>query len=551
MTEKTHQYSKTHQTILIILGIIFFFIYSYLTLGTTDGRTIFNSPDETANHFFISHFADTGSLSYAEPLNEQLDNLIHPRSTNVYQGNIVPGSFLGMILIYGTIAGLFGKMLIPFLTPFVAVVAAFYFYRLITIIYNQKIAFISSLLLFILPPFWYFSTRGMFSQVLFVSLLIIASYYLMKLNWMKGEKLLVKDYLKSILVGVVFGLTINVRPVELIMLFIIALFLFIYNYKKIKLVNVLLIAIGIVIATLPILYFNQITYGNVLTTGYANLESSSMNVLAPDIASQDAGRLGRLSSLVFPFGINLENIIRNAWNYIMEMHWWLGLFLVLGFIISLKRFTKLVKLQKAYLIVFTFIGIWLTFFYGSWKVTDRLATGEATIGTSYNRYWLLVFIMALPLVSLGIRHMVKISPKRIKGIVVMIIAITFFYASYNLTYFQTSDSLYEVNNSIVEYQQQYRQVEKNTTKESIIITQKTDKIFFPDRKVISIKKDGAPVIRKMSKIANGAPVYFYTLINPEDMENINQGLFRDNEAELVLVDTVEDHNYLYRLILNQ
>src|SRR4030042_5554451 len=133
---------------LSIIAVGFFFIYSYPRMVLP---LINLSPDENANYFFSKLAAEKGTLMSYERLNEGIAPIVHPRSINVNQENyLVPGSFLGIILIYGFFAKIFGSNAIIFLTPFFACLGALFFYGIIKRIFSWQAAFISSSL--ILPP---------------------------------------------------------------------------------------------------------------------------------------------------------------------------------------------------------------------------------------------------------------------------------------------------------------------------------------------------------------------------------------------------------------
>ncbi|HTW96463.1 MAG TPA: hypothetical protein VMD74_02255, partial [Candidatus Methylomirabilis sp.] len=65
------------------------------------------SPDETANYVFAKLYAQTGQLTIYEKYNPFVDEIMQPRSFRSDGGFLKPVSFLGIILIYGTIAKIF------------------------------------------------------------------------------------------------------------------------------------------------------------------------------------------------------------------------------------------------------------------------------------------------------------------------------------------------------------------------------------------------------------------------------------------------------------
>jgi cell division protein FtsI/penicillin-binding protein 2 len=62
-------------TILIVIGVAFFFVYAYFSLTSP---TRFVSPDETANYLFAQRFSEKSSLTLAEPLNDKIGGIVHP-----------------------------------------------------------------------------------------------------------------------------------------------------------------------------------------------------------------------------------------------------------------------------------------------------------------------------------------------------------------------------------------------------------------------------------------------------------------------------------------
>ncbi|MFH1188112.1 MAG: glycosyltransferase family 39 protein, partial [bacterium] len=162
---------KCNKKTLIIIAVFFVFAYSILAFKSGN---VFNSPDENANYFFSNLFVNESRLDY--PLPENSD-IIHPRSMTVASQKIVPQSFLGMPLIYGFLGKIFGSNAIIFFTPVIAAISVLFFYEIIKKIFNEKIAFLSGILVFIHPAFWYYSTHSMYHNVLFVSFLIMGVYF--------------------------------------------------------------------------------------------------------------------------------------------------------------------------------------------------------------------------------------------------------------------------------------------------------------------------------------------------------------------------------------
>ena len=259
--------------ILTALAVVFFFVYSYLNFTTPSlilplssaqggsawggegeeggGGAIFNSPDETSAYFFSKLFAETGKLSQFESFDFAAPGLIHPRSVLVNSaGYLVPGGFLGMPLIYGSLAkiplippllkgeteGDFSAMIIPFFTPFFAVLGVLAFYFLIRKIWGENTAFLSAVLAFFLPPFWYYSTRGMFHNVFFAVCLVFSACFFFCLpritqstaNGSTKGREKIYEYARYCGGGLFLGIALVTRTSEVVWIGILGLALAIY-----------------------------------------------------------------------------------------------------------------------------------------------------------------------------------------------------------------------------------------------------------------------------------------------------------------------------------
>jgi len=103
------------------LVAILFFVGSLVLVNPAQ---VYVSPDETANAYFSERFAE--SFSLRGPVNGLLLEFdrLHPRSTLVDDGQLIPGSFLGLPTIYGFVAAVLGDLALWILTPLLTVLAA-------------------------------------------------------------------------------------------------------------------------------------------------------------------------------------------------------------------------------------------------------------------------------------------------------------------------------------------------------------------------------------------------------------------------------------------
>ena len=191
------------------LVAIFFFVGSLVLMNPAQ---VYVSPDETANAFFATRFAET--LTLAEPGDEllaQFDRL-HPRSTLVLNGQIVPGSFLGLPFLYGFFVMILGPMALWYLTPLLTILAAYGWRRIVQRYTNLSIANIAFALFLLHPAVWYYSARGLMHNVLFLDLLVLAAWL-----WVirpMGKAKSHPSVWNDLLAGLFIGLALFVRTSE-------------------------------------------------------------------------------------------------------------------------------------------------------------------------------------------------------------------------------------------------------------------------------------------------------------------------------------------------
>lgn len=503
--------------ILIILTVVFGGVYFWLVtpiktdlpVSSLDQR--FDWPDEVANYFWSKHYAQTGQLNLAEPLNDAAENQIHPRSFNVRgDGALVPGSFLGLILLYGTLAKIFSVQSIIYFTPILALLGVLAFYGIIKRIFNQKIALVSAILMLFHPAWWYYSVTSMLPNVAFVSLILLSIYFLIRARKISLPVLL--------LAGFLAGLAISIRPSELIWLGIVYLAVIIYLGQRLKITKLILFLAIAAIVILPSLYQQQLLYGDYLISGYNQLQENS-----PAVCQS----CGLVKALIMPFGFHPTLIVANFWTHYISRLWWLSLLFILGLVSFFVQPPKKQTPQVfGYVLVSLLVFFWLGAYYGSWQFTDLLTVHLNTLGLSYVRYWLPLYILALPFVAIGLIWLSKFLKNRWQIFALTFFLAVLFYVSADLVLQKKPDSILPVKNRIVSYKQNAFQINQLTEAEAVIVTVRKDKLFFPERKVIhtfqalSLNQELQTVVAKLVKLT---PVYYYAL-GPEPVLAFDNGL---------------------------
>lgn len=533
--------SKNHYKIIIVLGIIFFFIYSFLVFNH-QGR--FNSPDETANYFFINNFNEQNDFTFYEPLNEITDNIVKPRSFNVYNNNLVPGSFLGFPLIYGLIGKIIGSRLVLFLTPLLAAAAGLFFYKILLKCFSKKIAFLSALFFFINPVWWYFASLSMMPNVAFVSLLIIGFYFLLEF---KEKSILNKRNL--ILAGLFVGLALIIRTNEIVWVGLVLLILILNSFYKIKKQHILWFALSLILVFVPVLFYNHFTFGNFLSFGYFSLEQGTniIDQVPQELQISQLPVLNFLKSIFLPFGFHPRLFSLNFFTYVIKLFWWMFVPAFLGLIISLLKYKEK---RHLYIYIYLLITAYLIVYYGSWLIPDPLTLHLNKISVSYLRYWLPIFIFGLPFISIFFIKIISwLKPKKLKIGFSFLLIFSYLYLIFNILFIAGNDNLVATKKSYIQYREINQKVLELTEDNAVIISQKADKLFFPERKVIGswTEQDFADW-RKIAE--EDYPIYYYSYENSDYIAQFNQQLLANN---LVLAQKkhIINNEYLYQIFYFQ
>lgn len=524
--------------VLLLAVVIFFFVYAGFYLVTMAGSSPkFNSPDEASNYFFIKNYVSSGSLQVFEPLNVLAEGMIHPRSMFAVDNFLVPGSFLGLILLYGWLAEIFTLGALPWFSPFFAGLAVLFFYGIFKNIFDRKIALASALLLLVHPAFWYYSSRGLFPNILFVSLLLGGFYFLIK---QKDRQNGVWSRTDFILAGLFFGLAFTVRLSEIIWVGVMLLILFLFFRKKIRVSDGLLFLVFSALPFVPVFYYNWMIYGSPLATAYN---------LGGDASAGGTGWLASLGNFFLPFGFHPRTILENFSTYFAGMFWWLAVPSAIGLAIFLKKLIagKLDKKIKIYLFVGGLASLFLFIYYGSWIFYDNPAR-EASIGTSYVRYWLPIYILSLPLVAFCLVKLLEFIRPAGRKILVIVLGLIFILFGVNLAFFDKNDGLAYVAENVKTYIAINQAISSIIEPDAVLVVDRADKIFFPEHKVITPLRDDN-TYKLIPKLAQILPLYYYGL--PLTEEEINYIYQNKLDQNIIQFEKIGDFGAetLYRLEL--
>lgn len=591
--------------VIVLAGLFFLLSSSFNYLTQTDDYRKWTSPDETANYFFSKHYALKGSLAYLDPASIVGDNLIMPRSIRSDFGWLKPVSFLGLILIYGSIAKVLGIAVLPYLTPLFAALGIIFYFLIIRRIFSQRVALISSALLSFFPVYLYYSSRSMFHNVLFIDLLLIFIYFLLltakkrkkddareeakgtetgkeesekeeekkesfwvRFRSMKFSKAELWAYLFAVLAGVFLGLTAITRTSELIWLLPALFVTWLFYARRYNFMKLFLIVAGFCLALLPNIYFNQLLYSAPLYGGYNEMNRSlddisnaGTKVWQENLSWSHLENLGKtIYHNVFYFGLDLEQSFEMAQHYIYEMFPYLSILFVLGLLILLVNlFIRFDKKYLLYVLLFFFISFILIIYYGSWVFNDNPDPNRYTIGNSYTRYWLPIYLFMIPLAALFIdrfssafialftKGKTKLTRLSLNlSQVAIVLGLSFINLSF--VYFGSEEGIAHLYYNNLREKETTERVFALTEPNSIIITKYYDKFLFPERRVIMSIIPDEELLTSSAKLVNHYPLYYYYFnLSPADVDYLNERKLKSYGLYLEEIERTTHEFSLYSL----
>jgi hypothetical protein len=239
----------------------------------------------------------------------------------------------------------------------------------------------------------------------------------------------------------------------------------------------------------------------------------------------------------------------NTWEYLIKILWpyWL-LIIATSWLFFKKRKTN--KIWRQYFIVSKIVGILLLIYYASWDLIDPLVKQYNTISISYVRYFLPLYILAMPVVALAIQFLFSFKNKKqaliIKTGVVIILGIF----SLHLAFLSPHDGLKQNKITLLSYYQQFDKVQKIVPAGSVMLTERSDKLFFPYYKVI-VPQGDLPLWPRLEKLAQATDIFYYSSLSEDRIITTQLEAAEYNLDIIKLAGINEDFN-LYKIqLINQ
>jgi len=478
---------------------------------------IWNSPDETAVVFFSQAIVKAGHLWVFEPANLFGSGNIHPRSIISIDSNLLPISFFGIIYYFAALFKAVGGAAYALGTPFATALSSLAVFFVLRRLFDSRTALIGQALFWANPAVWYYTSRGLFPNMLFVDCAVIGLAILLLRPWkafaaQRGHALL--ELAIDDIVGLAFiGSALLIRPVEFIWFGPILLVLAYRARRRLKWYRIFwgILILGVFVGML--FSINAELYRGMLNFGYtAGAVLPGVSAPAVSAPSNLPAVVSAPRPFVLPFGFHPRLAFMNALNYLLLFVWWLPLLALFGFVRSSRSFRK----QWGWTLLWT-AGA-LVIYYGSGVFADSSVT-QWTVGSSYMRYFLPASVLLVPFAARGVA---AVSTER-RWIAPIILAAFVALSAWTI-YFRSAESLLPMRATLERYSQIKSAVLKEVDPKSIIITERSDKVFFPDRKVIIGLRD-KQTLDELTRLEIMYKVYYYGItIAESELPAINKEL---------------------------
>jgi len=449
----------------------------------------------------------------------------------------------------------------------------------------------------------------MFHNVLFITLFIIGLYFsvlmagdnnkrvkgfknifaklIEKFRFKKIIKLKIraKYFLFSALAGIFFGLTIMTRTSELVWIVPLLLILWLFNVRRMGVLKLLVFLIFLFTSLLPMFYHNQILYGSPILGGYGEMNQSIAAIKDDSAAILSSTATGNFSAIndkakkifntVFYFGFNPRQSLSTANAYIKGMFPWLFYAAFLGGVIFILTFKKRKYKQWVFLAAWFAVSVILIFYYGSWRFFDNPDTAAITIGNSYTRYWLPIYLGLIPLAGIFIIRLtqaicllfrktkdddgqlkMEFSSGRMnqgacravtRTLIIGLIAIS----SITFVLSGSAEGLIYLAQRQKDARVEWQQILELTESNSTIITRYHDKLLFPERKVIVGLFDDKNMVAQYARLVDKLPLYYYNFTLPnKDINYLNASRLKEAGLKIKLIKKITSDFSLYKILEN-
>lgn len=456
----------------------------------------FNSPDESANYLFASHFAETGSLRIQDSLSVSHKEFVSPRSVASDGENLIPGSFIGLPVIGGVLGMMLGDWAILFVFPLLSAVAGLMSYNIFSHFFSRRISAIATTIVLIHPAFWYYSSRPMYHNTLFVSLVIIALVFALRIPR--------RRYVFSIGASSCAALALIVRPAEVFWVMGLLVLIVLSHRHILNKRHYVALLFPAVVLISGLLVFNIYLYGGPFTTAY-----TAVVVADGENEQQSVKFVSSIGKALFPYGVDFVTALQSLWKFGVIIFPLFSLFGIMGFASTFyQSVTKRDYKTISYTSVYVMLGIFLTLTYGSHVFSDT-DFANPDISASFVRYWIILFVLGAPFIALGLLCIVSMFPRgAFKAVIASSLGFLLIGAATHAVILDEVHGLYQYQKNAIESDTLANRVITETEESAVVIAGYYDKMLMLHRRAIFELPSNAVLAKRiLQSLRETVPVY--------------------------------------------
>lgn len=507
-------------------------LYFVSLLWLAVGVPAFTSPDENAAYTFAAAWHDTGRLAVAEPLNAVLGGVVHPRSVVAVGEWLVPGSFLGLPVLAGTLGLAVGKAGMLWVTPVLAVLAVLAWRQVVLRVWGDaRVATFAAVLLAVHPAWWFYAARTMMHNVAMVAFLVFAAWFLVAQPFTAWGATRTRRLAEFVLAGVCVGFAVFMRASEVLWIGAGIVALGVAFRRALHPTHVLAFLGGGALVAMLLFGLQTDLYRSPLATGYT-IEDPAASVVTPTSSLIDDVR-----AVVLPFGFHEKAILKNVWHFGIARYPAFTVLVLLGLLFA---WSEQKGPWRPWLVATFALAAWLGVVYGSWSFNDNPDPSAVTLADSHVRYWLPLFVLATPIAALGLLRITARTAQLLVPVTVVVVLLSWGAV------FLGHDGLLNARRELFESGAKRDVVLTVTEDDAVIVVDRADKFLWPHRSVI-VPLRSETTYASLPAVVTLAPLYYFGIPFPQtDLDYLNNEKLAGLGLRIDLVTTVHDEA-LYRI----
>ncbi len=421
-------------------------------------HAIQQSPDETAVLVAAQRIIQTGSAAMPADANAAYPWL-HPRSWTRQGDTLMPVGFLGWPTMLAPFAAVIPAQGLALVATLLILSGLFPLGRLLEKRFGFWPTYATLVALVTYPVVTLYLNRSLFPNLILLTGLAWSCWLLEK-----GRE-------KYILSGILFGLTIAIRPLELIWLLpailVFGAYIQAWNKKQI-----LIWFVSVLVGCLPATLIAWNTYGSLFQLGYW-LRDWGVEVAVSAPAAQAAPVAFSWSSIL-PYGFHPRHVLWNMRAFWLE---WLWPWFALGLVGIITTWNQIPKNKKTWLsaLVLGVSAVAILVVYGSGLYLDHVQTGAVTLGNSFLRYTFPLELIPILLIAPCLAALKAGWMKKTGYALVALISVL----GLVMTFTSEDERLLSIRTESQRYEEIRATAVTHFSSQDIILSDRSDKIFFP------------------------------------------------------------------------